>query len=454
MIYFYDGQIRRFVAQFVRLFSGFAYKAGVDANGNTMIRNIPVKYAETNRQASFILRDNSLSSMLAIPSMACYINGLTYNRERVQEPNHVSKVHIRERQYDLDTNSYTTNQGQGYTVERLMPVPFDLSMVVDIWTSSIDQKLQILEQLLVWFNPSMEIQTSNNFVDWTSLSLVELTDVSFSSRTIPVGVEDQYDIATLTFNIPIWITPPAKVKKLGVIQTIMANIYDESGALNEDIVSGELLSRQYITPTNFDLLLIDGVARLLAPSDTVSASNNSLNVPDKLGSDLSWDRIISLYGELKDGISQLRLTKDDGTDIIGTVSRDPLDVNLLNFEVDPDTISTNTLDAVNAIINPLTKAPGHGLPAASVGQRYLLVDDIGNAVNEYPAAAWGNIVALANDIISYDGSVWAVSFDSSNHNNEEYMTNSFTNIQYKWTGNQWNKSYEGEWASGSWTIVI
>ena len=419
-----------------------------------MIRNIPVKYAETNRQASFIIRDNSLSSMLAIPSMACYINGLTYNRERIQDPNHVSKVHIRERQYDLDTGSYTTNQGQGYTVERLMPVPFDLSMVVDVWTSSIDQKLQILEQLLVWFNPSMEIQTNNNFVDWTSLSLVELTDVAFSSRTVPIGVEDQYDIATLSFNIPIWITPPAKVKKLGIIQTIIANIYDESGALNEDISSGGLLSRQYITPTNFDLLLIDGVARLLAPSDTLSAQNNSLNVPEKIGADLSWDRIISLYGELKDGISQLRLTKEDGTDIIGTVSRDPVNVNLLNFVADSDTIPTNTLDAVNAIINPLTKAPGYGLPSASTGQRYLLVDDIGDINNDHPAIAWGNIVAKANDIIEYDGTDWNVSFNSGVHNNEEYMTNGFTNIQYKWTGNQWIKSYEGEWTSGSWTIVI
>ena len=419
-----------------------------------MIRNIPVKYAETNRQASFILRDNSLSSMIAIPSMACYINGLTYNRERIQEPNHVNKIHVRERQYDLDTNAYTTNQGQGYTVERLMPVPFDLSMVVDVWTSSIDQKLQILEQILVWFNPSMEIQTNNNFVDWTSLSLVELTDVAFSSRTIPIGVEDQYDIATLNFNIPIWITPPAKVKKLGIIQTIIANIYDDAGNLNEDITGGRLMSRQYITPTNFDLLLLDGVAKLLAPSDSVSAQNNSVDVPEKIGADLSWDRILSLYGELKDDISQLRLTREDGTDIIGTVSRDPGDANLLNFTVDPDTISSNTLDAVNAIINPLTKAPGHGLANAVAGQRYLLVDDIGDLGNTYPAAAWGSVVAKANDIIEYDGTDWVVSFDSETQSNEEYMTNSFTNIQYKWTGSRWVKSYEGEWLSGTWTIVI
>lgn len=446
--------MRRYVTQFIRLLSGFGYKSGVDANGNSVIKNVPVKYGETNRQASFIIRDNSLSTMLTIPAMACYINGLTYNRDRIQEPNHVSKVHIRERKYDLDTDSYTTDQGQGYTVERIMPVPYDLSMVVDIWTSNADQKLQILEQILVWFNPSMEIQTNNNMLDWTSLSLVELNDITYSSRTIPVGVEDQYDIATLTFNIPIWITPPAKVKKLGVIQTIIANIYDENGILNADISSGTLMSRQFITPTNFDLLLIDGEAKLLAPSDTVSAKNNELNPTEKIGPDLNWDRLISLYGNLKDNISQLRLTKEDGTDVVGLVARDPNDVNILNFTVDPDTIPTNTLDPVSAIINPINKGPNHGLPSASQGQRYLIVDDIGNENNDQPASAWGNLVASANDIIEYDGTDWTVAFNSNNHNNEEFMTNAFTNIQYKWTGKQWVKSYEGEWPAGSWTIVI
>lgn len=419
-----------------------------------MVRNIPVKYGETNRQASFIMRDNSLSSMISVPAMACYINGLTYNRERVQEPNHVSKVHIRERQYDLNTDTYTSNEGQGYTVERIMPVPFDLSMVVDIWTSNTDQKLQILEQILVWFNPSMEIQTNSNFIDWTSLSLVELTDITYSSRSIPVGVEDQIDIATLTFSIPIWITPPAKVKKLGVIQTIIANIYDEDGLLHEDITSGTLTSRQYITPTNFNLLLIDGIAKLLAPNDVVTTKNTDLDVSEKIGPDLNWDRLILLYGELKDGISQLRLTKEDGTDIVGTVSRDINDSTVLNFLVDIDTIPTNTLNPVNAIINPLTKGPDHGLPSATIGQRYLLVDDIGADGNDPSAAAWGDIEAKANDIIEYDGSSWNVSFFSQNHPNDEYVTNGFTNIQYKWTGKQWIKSYEGEWPAGTWTIVI
>jgi hypothetical protein len=258
----------------------------------------------------------------------------------------------------------------------------------------------------------------------------------------------------MVFNIPVFLNPPVKVKKLGVIQTIIANMYDESGQLSDDIIHGEFMSRQYITPTNFDLLLLDGVATLMAPSDSISTGNDTLDVPAKIGPDLSWDRLLELYGEMKDGISQLRLTQENGNDIVGTIARDTNDVNKLLFTVDPDTIPTNSLAAIQAIINPLTKGPGHGLPAASLGQRYLLVDDIGNTGNVSPASAWGNLVAYANDIIEYNGTNWIVSFNSQTQSNEQYVTNGFTNIQYKWTGTQWVKSYEGQWAAGTWTVVL
>ena len=449
MQFYYDGQVRRYIAQFIRLLSNVGYKAS-----NDVITGVPVRYAETSRQASQILRNNSANSVLTAPAIACYITDLAYNRDRVQEPNHISKIHVRERAIDEDTNTYTTGQGQGFTIERHMPVPFDLSVNADIWTTSTDQKLQILEQLLVWFNPSFEIQTNSNFVDWTSLSLVELTNITYSSRSIPGGTDDTYDVATLSFNIPIWLSPPVKLKKLGVIQTIFANIYDESGMFNDDIVSGVLMSRQYITPTNFGLLLLDGKAKLIAPSDTISGANNTLDVTNKGGTVLDWDRLVNLYGELKDGISLLRLTTEEGNDIIGTVTRDENNSDTLLFDVDPDTIPTNTLSAINAIINPLTKGPGHGLPAATNGQRYLLVDDIGNSSNSQSASAWGNLVAHTNDIVEYNGSAWIVSFDSENVSSQAYVTNGFTNIQYKWTGSSWVKSYEGTWAAGTWTLVL
>jgi hypothetical protein len=122
-----------------------------------------------------------------------------------------------------------------------MPVPYKLTINLDIWTSNTSQKLQLLEQVLTMFNPSLEIQSTDNYIDWTSLSVVFLEQVTWSSRTIPVGTDNPIDIATLRFSLPIYISPPAKVLKLGVIERVIASIYDAQGDLNDAVQNNDLL---------------------------------------------------------------------------------------------------------------------------------------------------------------------------------------------------------------------
>ena len=57
-------------------------------------------------------------------------------------------------------------------------------------------------------------------------------------------------------------------------------------------------------------------------------------------------------------------------------------------------------------------------------------------------------------IIQYDGIRWNVAFDSSADTGIHYLTNTNTGIQYKWTGENWVKSYEGEYKAGDWQLVI
>src|SRR6056297_895933 len=110
-----------------------------------------------------------------------------------------------------------------------MPTPYTLNINVDIWTTNTNQKLQILEQILMLFNPSLEIQTTDNYVDWTSLSVVNIAGITWSSRSIPQGTETEIDVATLNFTTPIYISPPTKVKKLGVITNIITAVFADDG---------------------------------------------------------------------------------------------------------------------------------------------------------------------------------------------------------------------------------
>ena len=235
MQHFYDAQIRRYILQFIRMMSNFTYVTGTNSKGVSETLQVPVKYGDMSRQVAQIIRKGSENTLIPAPQVACYITNLAYDRDRMYNPYHIDKKHIREREFDTTTNEYTGAPGQGHTIERIMPTPFELTFRADIFTTNTDQKLQILEQILVLFNPALELQTTDNFLDWTSLSFVELTDIQFTSRAIPQGIADEIDVASLTFRTPIFISPPAKLKKLGVIEKIVMSIYDEeAGTVDVD----------------------------------------------------------------------------------------------------------------------------------------------------------------------------------------------------------------------------
>ena len=393
--------------------------------------------------------------------MTFYITALEYDRPRMQEPYFVSNIQVRQRTYDSATDTYETTQGNAFTIERLMPVPYKLTINLDIWTSNTNQKMQILEQIVVLFNPALEIQNTDNYIDWTSLTVCNLERVNWSSRTIPINAENPIDVATLTFSIPIWISSPAKVKKLGVVERIVASVFDANGDASNAILDNDLLlgTRQVFTPFNYQVLLVGGKLQALRPPQVIDEPNTSLTPPESPPSNLLWSAVVGQYGVLRPGISYIKLEQEDGTDVIGTVAFDPTDDRFLLFTIDPDTVPANTLEAVDAVIDPLRSGPGAGLEPAAVGQRYLFTEATGS-FDDGNAESWAGVngqplVARANDIVEYDGSRWQISFDSdSSPDNIQYVTNVTTEIQYRWTGSTWIKSYQGLYPGGTWSLVL
>lgn len=455
--FFYDNQVRRFLIQFAKIFSNWQVTKGKDPAGNEILVRVPVMYGDSSRQASTIIANNSASNLPSAPLITYYITALEYDQRRTQDPTYIDKINVRQRSYNSETQSYETVQGQAFTVERLMPVPYTLRISVDFWTTNYNQKLQLIEQLGTLFNPAMEIQSTDNFIDWTSLSVVYQDGLTFSSRSIPVGTGNPIDVMSWKFYMPIWISTASKLKKMGVIEKIIASIF--KGNALTDIQDDDLLlgTRQKITPYGYKILLLGNTLQILPQAMAFNPSNADLNLPSNPDTDIYWASVLNVYGTIKPGISQIWLQNPYmATDIVGTIVPNPNDDRLLIYNIDPDTLPQNTLDPVDGVINPQLTGPNAGLPGPVNGVRYLIVDNIGSPGES--TVAWGNVVAFANDIIEYNAGTgeWFVSFDSTTATPTtlEYVTNLTTNVQYRFVDDTWMKSYEGWYDQGDYSIVI
>lgn len=481
----------------MRIFIGFKYQAG---DGSQI--SAPVLYGDMTRQVAAIIRENSENKLPSVPRIACYITGIEIDTSRLSDPSFVSKINIRERRYTEDDEGmrdYQNVQGGNYTVERLMPTPFKLSMKADIWTSNTDQKLQFFEQISILFNPSLEIQTTDNFIDWTSLSVVNVKNLQFSSRTIPQGVDSEIDIMSMEFDMPIYISPPAKVKKLGVVRSVIANIFTESGAVVdlENLVYNQESGNAITTTSRYRVLLFkanngqpyDYELTLASPEQAIIAAG--LEKSTKTGAVVDWNSLLEVEGGYS-ASSQVYFLQPSGYYLYGTFAVNPTDSSIIVVTFDQDTIPTNTDIAssvsgipargtVDSIIDPYKHNPAGvyvGQANIPLGLRYLMLDDVNpSAIREdgfmrfgtgstdsakvpYDGPdGWKNLngsdpLIVANSIIEWNGSAWVTVWDPTTAEIPTYMQNLRTGIRYRWDGEQWLKSFEGVYAPGTWGFQL
>jgi len=448
--YFYDKQFRRYIQQFIRIFAGFQYVKGYTEQGEPVYHTTPVRYGDISRMAAHIQRENSENTLSTVPFISCYVTNLQPDVNKRVFPQFEEKMTVIEKEYNNATNSYENKQGSVYTVERHMPVPYTMTMQADLWTSNTEQKMQMLEQILVLFNPSLNIHTTNNPLDWSSLSVVELTATQWTNRGIPSGVDDIIDISSLTFEMPILINPPAKVNKSSMIHTVITNLHEVATG---DADSINVLNDINAITTSYTVVAVDNKVKLDVTGGIATAQ--ILSKTGAVVADLQWDTIFKQYGaELRDSVSQIRFKQTDNpsdmtTDIIGTLSG-VSETDTLTVTLDNNTIPADTQTAVDAVIDPQLSYPGDGtLTAAANGDRYLILDEIPSG------GEWGTISAKKNDIIQYNGTIWSVTFDASNNvSSTHYTTNIVTMDKLKWNGTQWVNAYEGTYNSGFWRIYL
>jgi len=89
-------------------------------------------------------------------------------------------------------------------------------------------------------------------------------------------------------------------------------------------------------------------------------------------------------------------------------------------------------DINDVVLDGATTFPGTGLPAAALGQRYIIVDTSALDV------AWGTITGVGNnDIVQYNGSSWVVAYDVSVQGEGALTWDRDSNTFQKWDGSSW-----------------
>lgn len=467
MDFFYDSQIRRYLVQFMRIFSDIKIRTGPDASGMYTVQRVPIMYGDPSWMVAQLIKGASENTMLPNPMFSAYIESINLSPSRRQDTQFVGKISTLERKFDQQTQTYSNEPGVRQDIERYMPVPYDMYVRLDAWTPNMNVKLQLFEQIGIIFNPSIQLQQNSNLLDWTSIFEVFLEDFTFSNRSIPQGGEEERDVMSYRFKIPVWINPPAKVKRSSLIAEIVTNVFYTSGVDEiRDKVDGKFYDPFHsgcIPGIPVQIITTEGNYRISVYKGTNSDEVMLLDNNGNRAPDADWFSLIQKYGEISPNITKMRLKLNpdidtDENDIIGNIFQDPERKDVLLFIPDEDTLPANTLPPIDAIIDPTESAPERGLPPATIGQRYLLTSNYSDG--EEPAlpfgvstSPWGNnLVAYPNDVIQFDGDSWEVIFDSRNSVGENYLVNNTNGSQYRFDGKEWTYTYYGNYGPGYWRV--
>jgi hypothetical protein len=229
--YFYEAGLRRYLSQFAAIFSGLQVQTGYGECGEAQFITVPTVMGDKDRVVAALHAGNTQNRMFSLPTMSFHMTGLTVAPERRKSSAFVDqRVHL--------------PQGGVYpqdltVVKRVMPVPYNMQLELSIWASNRQQLHQILEQILVLFNPDLQIQTSEGDFDWTQITNVTLTDIN-NEEAYPSGTAARALVWTLAFEMPIYLSIPMAVKddlvrrvliRIGTESTIPLREVDENGEL-------------------------------------------------------------------------------------------------------------------------------------------------------------------------------------------------------------------------------
>ena len=219
--HFYHKKIRNTVIAFGTIFNNVNIKR-LDSSGNPLQNiKVPLSYSPKEKflarlDAQQDLTGDDSKVAITLPRMSFEITGYSYDATR--------KLNKNQKITKVTTNADTTKMNNQY-----MPVPYNVNFQLNVFTANSDDGLQIIEQILPYFQP-----------DYTVTMIEDRT--MDTKRDIPfvlnsVDYEDSYTgsltsmrriIYTLSFTAKVYLYGP--ISTSAIIKKVSADLYSDTGS--------------------------------------------------------------------------------------------------------------------------------------------------------------------------------------------------------------------------------
>jgi len=203
--YFYHEILRRTVISFGSLFNNISIKHTDSSDNTVSVVKVPLAYGPTQKFLARLNQQPDLNKpvQMTLPRMSFEFIGLSYDSSRKTNQNQIFLASL---------TSDKTSEKKAY-----LPVPYNMQFELAIMTKLNDDMLQIVEQILPYFQPSYNIT-------------VDLVETIGEKRDIPVvldniSMSDDYEGDFSTRRALIYILRfTAKTYLFGPVQSATSDI--------------------------------------------------------------------------------------------------------------------------------------------------------------------------------------------------------------------------------------
>lgn len=438
--YWYHGQVRKIILHTLRIFSNFCISTGKDKDGKDILRRVPVTFMSTDKSALYQINNATDTVIETCPKMVLTISEIRPNNDRgysaAYEP---YETEITEKAWNEETGNYEYKPGNTYSVTRLNPIPIGITFKLYILTTLQTQKFELFEQIRTLFSPTLELQTSENPLDWSRVTAITLTGINYSSKGTNNLESTQLDSMDMTFDVNTNLDVPSLIDRSNIIETIVTSMYPGNETI-EEMYGWEFdeIFRTYYTPHKSSILV-----------------SNNRNVILKPGSYANWIKLFNAYGiYYNPGKKDIYLhCKVGNKEVLGIAKINPLNDMELLWDIEKSTLPETNMADIDEIIDPHNFTPQY-----KKGERYLIIESIGTKTYTWGILkdTEGNELSSidANCIIEYDGSNWILMTDPSADPKDYYVKDKTDDSLWTWNDEYqcWVDVINGTFREGYWRI--